>query len=525
MHTAHCARPLVRAAALILLMTFGVGGIALPARADDLSSDVETLRREVEALRRRDEENRAKMAELERLLRQVLEAQSTPQAATPVAPAAVNPARAATPAPASPADALDRALQPAGASAPTVAAASGAAAGDIWSAPLAGGGAQARLIDIAFSTLVAAGGSSVGDDALAELEAGGHDPYRNGFTLQQAELSFSGAVDPYFTAEAHLVGTDHDFELEEAFFTTSSLPFGLQVEAGYSLTEFGIINPSHAHSWDWLDQPVVNTRMFGGEGTRSPGARIAWLLPTPFFSELHAGVQDANDGDFTPSFIGEEGVGGRPNRSRDVRGLDDLLWLVRSNSSWDLNAETALLLGASALYGPNATGPDGQTWIYGVDAKLRWRPHDNFRGWPFLVWQTEAIGRSYKADGFVAGTDVDPSSGEFPADLPADTLHDEGFYTQLLYGFRYGWAAGVRAEYATGSGRSVVDGMLESREDDSLRDNRLRLSPLLTWHPTEFSRLRLQYNYDDADHLTGNDAHTIWIGAEVLYGKHAAHKY
>lgn len=552
-------RPRRRSAVLLVPSVFlyilVIALTGLDARAGQPSSEVEVLRREVEELRRREDENRAKMAELERLLHQVLEAQSrgaspsvkapapaahdgTPSASwTTAAPKAVAPTpqqaldRAlANPAPAiaaSPSAAASREeeLEPAGPSAPTVAATSGARSGDVWSAPIAGGAAQARLLDIALATLVAGGGSSVGNDALETLEGGGHDPNKNGFTLQQVELSLSGAVDPYFTGEAHIVATDHGVELEEAFFTTTALPLGLQVEAGYSLTEFGLLNPSHPHSWDWLDQPVVNTRMFGGEGTRSPGARIAWLLPVPFFSELHLGVQNANEGEFTPSFIGEEGVGGRPNVGRDVRGLDDLLWLARSNSSWDLGSETALLLGASALYGPNETGPDGSTWIYGIDAKLRWRPHTNFRGWPFVVWQTEVMGRSYKADAFVAGTDVDPSSGEFPIDLPGDTLHDHGLYSQVLYGFRYGWAAGLRGEYATGSGQSVADGMLESREDDALRDDRTRISPLLVWQPSEFSRLRLQYNYDHADHLDGNDAHTIWIGGEVLYGKHAAHKY
>lgn len=513
-------------------------GAALPC------AEVEKLRGEVEALRRRDEENRARMMALEATVRRLVDAQA-PAGAGPARPAAASasPADAldralsggaavASPPPASPpspGDALDKALasgpSPGGASSPTVTATSGAKGGDVWSAPIAGGAAQARLIDTSFSTLLAGGGSSVGNFALGQLEGGGHDPNENGFTLQQAELSFSGAVDPYFTGEAHIVGTTHGVELEEAFFTTSALPFGLQVEAGYSLTEFGLMNPLHAHAWDWMDQPVINTRMFGGDGMRSPGARVGWLLPTPFFSELHLGVQDANEGEFTPSFIGEEAVGGRPSLPHDIRSFGDMLWLLRSNSSWDLGPEAALLLGFSGLHGPNQTGPDGGTWIYGVDAKIRWRPQDNFRGWPFVVWQAEFMRRDYKADAFTAGTDIDPASGEYPNNLPGDTLHDQGFYTQLLYGFRYGWAAGLRAEYATGSGQDVDGGVLAPREMDALRDNRVRISPLLVWHPTEFSRLRLQYNYDSADHLNGGDAHTIWIGAEVLYGKHGAHKY
>jgi hypothetical protein len=96
----------------------------------------------------------------------------------------------------------------------------------------------------------------------------------------------------------------------------------------------------------------------------------------------------------------------------------------------------------------------------------------------------------------------------------------------LLHGFRYSWAGGLRYEYATGSGQSIG-----GRSRDPFRDNRHRISPLLSWRPTEFSRLRLQYNYDRAEHLEfdelGNrrkDAHSVWLGFEVLIGSDPAHK-
>jgi hypothetical protein len=534
------ARPLRGVARTMFLTILVLAAPAARVRAEDTESQLRSLRREVETLRQRDEENRARMAEMERLLREMLEAGgAAPRQAAEAAPVASQPSGPTSPAPASPAAALDRAL----AASPAAAPAAGAAAGDIVSADIGGGAARARLIDISINTLAAAGGSSVDDDELGGLQGGAHDPDQNGFTLQQAELSLTGAVDPYFSGEVHLIATPGGVELEEAFFQTTALPWGLQVEGGYFFTEFGLLNPLHPHAWDWIDQPVVNTRMFGGDGLRSPGMRLGWLLPTPFFSELHVGVQNADEGELTASFMGEESVGGRPVVDREVDSLGELAWLGRWNASFDLSETSALLVGTSVLYGPNSTGPDGETWIYGGDVKLRWRARNSFRGWPFLVWQTEVTGRDYKADGFVAGTDTgggdddddhhghdDEHEGEesespFPNDLPSDTLRDFGLYSQLLYGFRYGWAAGLRLEYANGNGASVAAGVLSPRGDDPLRDERVRISPLVVWHPTEFSRLRLQYNYDDADHLTGGDAHTIWAGVEVLYGKHAAHKY
>lgn len=400
-----------------------------------------------------------------------------------------------------------------------------------------GGQSQLRLIDISLDVLFGLGSSTADDEALEALQGGAHDPKRRGFTLQQAELSLAGAVDPYFFGEAHIVLTDEVVELEEAFLVTQTLPYGLEFEAGYFLTEFGRINPTHAHAWDWVDQPIINTRLFGGDGMRGAGFRLGWLAPLPWFSELHFGMQNAT-GHTMPSFRGEglghghghdeeegehhfeEGIGGRPIVDRETRSLGDLVYLARWANSWDVSDEVSLLLGASSLYGPNNTGHDGETWIYGGDLTVKWRAASHSRGFPFVTWQTEVMRREFGADAFF--DDDDPME---VIDIPAGEISDWGLYTQLLYGFSPGWSAGVRYEYATGDGGSFEEGEAISHNDDPFRDERHRLSPLLVWEPTEFSRLRLQYNYDWAQHLDEGDAHSVWLVFEVLFGSHAAHKY
>jgi hypothetical protein len=380
-----------------------------------------------------------------------------------------------------------------------------------------------RLIDVSFDILTAAGASTADDDEIAVLQGGGHDPERRGFTLQQGELSLAGAVDPYFTGQAHVIFTDEVIELEEAFLTTQRLPYGLQLKAGHFLTEFGRLNPTHPHAWQWIDQAVINTRLLGGDGLRNPGFRLAWLLPIPWFSQIQLGAQDAS-GETALSFLGDGedthghghddeeeplGIGRRPIVERSVHDLGDLLYLARWEHGFSLTSSVEAKLGGSALFGPNASGPHGRTRIYGGDAVVKWRPSDNFRGWPFFTWETEVMARDFDADA-VREADVV---------LPSTTLHDWGLYTQLLYGFAYRWATGVRYEYATGSGASVG-----GRAADPFRDDRHRVAPLLWWRPTEFSRLRLQYNFDHAQHLD-DDAHSVWLGIEVLYGAHPAHDF
>ena len=133
-----------------------------------------------------------------------------------------------------------------------------------------------RLIAVSMDGLLAVGSSSVDNDTLPGLQGGGHNPQRRGFTLQQAEVSLAGVVDPYLTGEAHVVFLEDGVELEEAFIPTTSLPGGLQLKAGHFLAEFGRMNPTHPHAWRWIDEPVINSRLLGLDGTRAPGARLAW---------------------------------------------------------------------------------------------------------------------------------------------------------------------------------------------------------------------------------------------------------
>ena len=460
--------------------------------------EIEALKKEVEELLRRDAEKQKKLDELQRQV-EAMRSQ-LPAAEKPVTPEL----------------ALEKALKDieAPASAPVTT--------DLFAHQA--GGTTFRLIDISLDALFAAGTSTKREASIQRLEGGDHDPRKRGFTVQNIELSLTGAVDPYLTGEAHIVYLidpavgDTRVELEEAFLTTQALPYGLQLKGGHFFTEFGQNNPQHPHQWHWLDQPVINTRLFGPDGLRQTGIRLGWLTPLPWYSQLYVGAQNAN-GEIAASFLSNEEffkerpIGGRPFVQRDVRNLTDLLYLLRWENSWNLGETVTTKFGLSGLFGPNATGPDGDTRIYGTDLKLTWRPTNSFRGWPFFLWQSEAMGRDYVADRFTDGV----------VTLPRKTLRDWGFYTQALYGFSYGWAAGLRYEFATGSGASV--GVFNGREADPFRDDRHRISPLLVWHPSEFSRFRLQYNYDRADHLERQDAHSVWLGVEFLYGAHPAHKY
>jgi hypothetical protein len=389
-------------------------------------------------------------------------------------------------------------------------------------------------MNISADTLFAAGGSTASDVDL--LQQGSHDPKQRGFTLQAFENTFEGAVDPFFRAQANVVlqldqNSETSIELEEAWAETTSLPWNLTLRAGQMFTEFGRQNSQHAHAWTFLDSPLVNNRLLGPDGLRNPGARLSWLTPLPFYSELMFSVQNSG-GETADSFRSDhEGAPflGRPQMSGSVRGGGDLLFVTRYLASIDLTPEQTLVLGTSAAFGPNSSGPHSDTQIYGADIFWKWKPLTHNYGFPFVTWQTEAMLRHYHAGAFSEDLNGDRILDAGDADLNGngaidrlrrELLKDWGFYTQLAYGFRKGWVTALRFDYVDRIHAAAYEAIYG---DDSERARRWRVSPNLTWYPSEFSKIRLQYNLDERVGL-GMD-HSVWLQFEFLLGSHGAHKF
>lgn len=358
-------------------------------------------------------------------------------------------------------------------------------------------------MNISFDGLFAAAGTT---GNFETLETGGHDPNQRGFTVQNLETTFDGAIDPYFNGQANIVfqidkAGQSFLEVEEAYLTSMSLPLNLQVKAGTFFTEFGRLNPTHPHAWSFADQPLVNGRFLGPDGLRGPGARLSWLAPTSNYTELFFTVQNSQ-GETAYSFRNEKALFGRDAVETRVRSMDDMLYTSRIATSFDVTNEQTLLLGASAAFGPNSTGTNKDTLIYGLDMFWKWKSRYASGGFPFVTWQTEVMGRHFEA-----GEDVN-------AGLPEETMDNWGAYSQLCWGFNTRWVAGIRGDY--------VDG--EKEAADPLGFERWRLSPNLTFYSSEFSKIRLQYNYDD---VLGNNSseHSVILQCEFLLGSHGAHKF
>jgi hypothetical protein len=392
-------------------------------------------------------------------------------------------------------------------------------------APLQLLGSPRGYLNLSLNGLFAAGGSTASD--IGALQGGAHDPSQRGFTVQNIEATFDGVVDPYLRAQASLIyqispAGESTFEVEEAFMESLSLPGNLQLKAGQFFTEFGRLNAMHPHAWDFVDQPLVNSRFLGGDGLRNPGVRLSWLVPTPYYSELFLAVQNSQ-GETAASFRDGDGTvdtarHGRILNPGGVRALNDLLFTPRYTASFELSGNQTLLVGASGAFGPNSTGR--RTEIYGLDAFWKWKPANHHGGFPFVSWQTEAMLRRYKAGAFTEDSHADLNGDGVFDSVPRELLTDYGLYSQVAWGFRRGWVAGLRGDYVTRARNGAYESIFGT---DAQRDTRWRVSPSLTWMPSDFSKIRLQYNYDRRSNI-GTD-HSIWLQFEFLLGAHAAHKF
>lgn len=384
------------------------------------------------------------------------------------------------------------------------------------------------LLDVSVILDVTFGTSTATDAGLSSIALGDHDPHVRGANVRNEELVFSADVDPYFYGVLDIVYKldeegESAFELEEAYAVTTALGCGLQAKVGQFFTEFGRTNPTHPHAWEFLDYPVILGRVFGPDGWRGQGARVSWMVPhTCFPVTILAGFQNAR-GETQAAFLGEEGeeVGDHVTGARDVANLSDLAYHARIEASRDLGeggcrGVTTVLAGLSGGWGPNSTGPKGRSSVYGADLTLQWRPKSTDAGWPFLRWMTELVYRDYHADDQVQTVD-DGFGGTIDVSVAARTYEDWGAYSQVVWGFCRPFTVGARIDFATSDGIYPGD--------------HWRASGALTYYPTEFSRIRLQVQYDHVDGLDvaspgDRDGNlSVWLNFDFSLGKHGAHKF
>ena len=420
-----------------------------PASPQQIRDEVDRLRKEFETIR---DSYGQRLAALEARLAQIAAAATQP-APSPTAIMPVEPLPAAPPAtpPTTPPGQVD---------VPAGAAGAGGPQGPL---PVYGNPSAASKI---FNPDIAVIGNFLGAVGKNDVNPA---PL---FEMSEAEASFQAVVDPYARADFFLAFSPEGVEIEEGFITFPTLPFGLLAKAGKLKQQVGKANTLHAHSLPWVDRPLANINLLGGdEGLADSGVSISKLITNPWiFLEATGEVYQGNSGVF------------------QSHERSDISWVGRLRGYRDLTESTNVDIGASFARGNNDAGPDFHTNLFAIDATLRYRPlqkalYRRFLGRTELFWSRR-----------------EQEEGRVPA---------FGMYASGEYQFSRRWFAGARYDWS------------ERAYDSSLKDKGPSL--LLTFWPSEFSQVRGQYRrIKFAEGTTSNE---VLFQLLFTIGAHGAHVF
>jgi hypothetical protein len=338
----------------------------------------------------------------------------------------------------------------------------------------------------------------------ADVEAG--QPPR-GFSLREVELAFSGAVDPYFDVWATFGIGDGAIETEEVYVQTRRFLPGTQVRFGRFFSGAGYLNRQHRHQWDFVDQALPYQALLGAR-LDDVGVQITWLPPIPVYAQFgfealqgdHALVSNQ----LTESFPGQLGETPGPR-----------LFTGFVKVSPDLGFSNTLQIGASAGRSrshqearTDGLAPelfDGTSWFLGTD-------------W---IWRYDSAQQYGRGDLTVQGEYIARSKTLEPVNVPGtpgSSSQQDGFYAQIVYGVGPRWTVGGRFDAIGLRNRVETPG---ARTDFGAAT---RYTADVTLNPTEFSRLRVQYNYGRLPDATGR-LHQLYVQLQMSLGVHGAHSF
>ncbi|NNE09826.1 MAG: hypothetical protein HKN20_14805, partial [Gemmatimonadetes bacterium] len=194
--------------------------------------------------------------------------------------------------------------------------------------------------------------------------------------FHELELSFTGPVNPYASAEIYVAAHEGEFEVEEAkLMLDRYLPGGFGLTIGRKLLDFGQLNVVHAHAWPFVDRPLMHSTFFSEDGIRDDGVRLDWLAPLEAATlRATAGAvrgdvflgghgheeEDKHVERVLPARVGEEGEEA-DGPELGLSGRVDLFLEAGESGSF--------LIGASVLHGTHDVHEDAKATWFGIDGK------------------------------------------------------------------------------------------------------------------------------------------------------------
>ena len=155
----------------------------------------------------------------------------------------------------------------------------------------------------------------------------------------------------------------------------------------------------------------------------------------------------------------------------------------------------------------------GDSRIYGANAIYKWAPDGNYREQNVKI-QFEYFNRDDTGDmTLLDGVPLETSTLD---------SRQNGWYLQGTWKFMRYWQAGIRYDLLDsdneGSDTSVLDeaGLVNNGHTPG------RISVMAEWLPSEYSRIRLQFNRDDSYQVSDDQ---VYLHYTFSMGSHGAHAF
>ena len=327
------------------------------------------------------------------------------------------------------------------------------------------------------------------------------------FSVRELELALQAAVDPYFRGDVFVGISDLEgIAIEQAYLTTTSLPWSLEVRLGRFNMPLGKQNTTHRHDLHTVEYPYVLQRFLGPEGLKGTGIYASRIFaPFGFYQELILTAVDR---------FGEapEGLSTLEPVNKTLSGLG---YSGRLRNYWDLNQASNLELSFSGITGKGEqpvafddsvvfATPARQS-VVGADLTYRWRPLQQGLYKSFIL-QAEYMRQLNERDPRLLLPDgVDPNDFAYAG--------PDRDYSGLY----------VFARYQV-TRRGHIGARFDTFEDEAAGGRTsTAASGYLEWFPSEFSKLVAAYEwYSPAE---GSATNRILLQATFALGPHKPHPF
>ena len=327
---------------------------------------------------------------------------------------------------------------------------------------------------------ISAAADIVGDAGL-EKAAGATDR----LNIREVEVMLYSPADHLFdgviSLAAHQEGSQAIFEVHEATLGSTRLIPRSRFRLGQFFLGVGRLNQIHRHDWPFISAPRVHKEFFDSEGILDTGVEYSYLLPIPLYLDLTVGITNGWTFGHSHNLAGQKKPAVPTHYVRAVTFF---------KLPWDGGMQVGLnYVGRKAADGTFTT-------LFGVDATGKWRENQVLT---FLL-QTEIW------------------HGKKLANRPNEDAI--GFYVYPQCSLGASVYLGVRGDFYQILNLKDVPGNPVSNSDYAL-------VPTLTYKPSEFSTLRLAYNFGE-NHQAGAlvaKKNFVELQAVFILGAHPSHDF